>query len=78
MDELNDDLLRNGYFCVYRKRKEDSFFRFFESVSINERTTTDRDIPAGESAEYKVRLRTTDGRLSRMSPAVKILHPAAE
>ena len=74
--KLDTDILRTGYFCIYRKRKKDTFFRFLESVAIDQRTTTDRDIPAGESAEYKIRIRTSDGRLSPLSSSISVRHPA--
>lgn len=76
---LTPEMVSAGaYFCVYKKWEGDDVFRHIGSVNIRERSTIDRHMEPGDAAEYRVRLRTKDGRISPYSNVVKVVVPQKE
>ena len=76
---LTDELLDEGlYFCVYKKWDGENFFRHIDSPRIDARSTTDRYMEPGDAAEYRIRVRSRDGRFSRYSNVVRIEIPKEE
>ena len=76
---LTDELLDEGlYFCVYKKWDGENFFRHIDSPRIDARSTTDRYMEPGDAAEYRIRVRSRDGRFSRYSNVVRVEIPKEE
>lgn len=69
---LTEDIRKDAYLVISRKRNTDEFFRFLKSVSVNDAHTTDHKLNPGEVAEYEIRLRTNEGRFSPYSNVVKV------
>ena len=78
--ETNDKLPYNGdwYFCIYRKGQNDKRHKFVTSVKKEDRMFQDYLLPAGESAEYYVRIRYSDGRYTTNSNTVTVTAPKEE
>ena len=73
---LTQEMIDAGvYFCLYKKWDDDDIFRHIESVNIKNRYTIDNHMKPGDGAEYRMRLRTKDGRLSPYSNVVKVRVP---
>lgn len=76
---LTDELLDEGlYFCIYKKWDGEDFFRHIDSPRIDVRSTTDRYMEPGDAAEYRIRVRSRDGRFSRYSNVVRVEIPKEE
>ena len=76
---LTDELLDEGlYFCIYKKWDGEDFFRHIDSPRIDARTATDRYMEPGDAAEYRIRVRSRDGRFSRYSNVVRVEIPKEE
>ena len=71
---LTEDVRKDAYLVISRKRDTDEFFRFLKSVSVNEAHTIDPKLNPGEVAEYEIRLRTNEGRFSPYSNVVKVVN----
>ena len=69
---LTDDIRKDAYLVISRKKDTDKFFRFLKSVSVNDAHTIDHKLNPGEVAEYEIRLRTNEGRFSPYSNVVKV------
>ena len=63
------------YFCVYRKGPKDKRHQFLMSVRPDERVFQDHLLSAGQSAEYFVRIRYKDGRLTTDSNIIVVTAP---
>lgn len=73
---LTDELLDEGlYFCIYKKWDGEDFFRHIDSPRIDARSATDRYMEPGDAAEYRIRVRSRDGRFSRYSNVVRVEIP---
>lgn len=73
---LTDELLDEGlYFCIYKKWDGEDFFRHIDSPRIDVRSATDRYMEPGDAAEYRIRVRSRDGRFSRYSNVVRVEIP---
>lgn len=69
---LTEAVAKDAYLVISRKRSTDEFFRFLKSVSVNDAHTEEQQLRPGESAEYKIRLRTNEGRFSPYSNSVQV------
>jgi hypothetical protein len=56
----------------------EEFFRSIESMKPGTLTTYDRRVPAGKTAEYKIRVMSRDGKHSLYSNTVKVTVPEPE
>jgi fibronectin type 3 domain-containing protein len=74
-DLTQDDINDGAYICVYRKVEGEDYFRFMETLKINERSTYDRRVPEGKSAEYEMRIITRSGKRSEYSNRTKATMP---
>ena len=63
------------YFCVYRKGPNDRRHKFLMSVSSDALTFQDNLLSPGETAEYFVRIRYKDGRVTTNSNTVVVTAP---
>lgn len=76
---LTQEMMDAGvYFCLYKKWDDDDIFRHVESINIKKRYTIDYHMKPGDSAEYRMRLRTKDGHLSPYSNVVRVTVPQKE
>lgn len=76
---LTQEMIDAGvYFCLYKKWDDDDIFRHIESINVKERYTIDHHMEPGDGAEYRMRLRTKDGRLSPYSNVVRVTVPKKE
>lgn len=76
---LTEELLDEGlYFCIYKKWDGEDFFRHIASPKIGERSATDHYMEPGDAAEYRIRVRSRDGRFSRYSNVVRVEVPKEE
>ena len=75
---LTDEIRKDAYLVISRKRPGDEFFRFLKSVSVNDTHTIDHNILPGEEAEYEMRLRTNEGRFSPYSNRVQVKNAVKE
>ncbi|MBQ2002764.1 MAG: fibronectin type III domain-containing protein [Bacteroidaceae bacterium] len=76
---LTDKMITNGaYLCLYRMIEGEEFFRSIESMKPGTLTTYDRRVPAGKTAEYKIRVMSRDGKHSLYSNTVKVTVPEPE
>lgn len=76
---LTQEMIDAGvYFCLYKKWDDDDIFRHVESINVKERYTIDNHMEPGDGAEYRMRLRTKDGRLSPYSNVVRVTVPKKE
>lgn len=74
---ITRDMLDKGlYICIYRCRNNDDIFRYVRSVNINEITAIDAHMEPGDTAEYRIRVRSREGHLSPYSNVVKVTIPA--
>lgn len=74
---ITRDMLDKGlYICIYRCRNNDDIFRYVRSVNINEITAIDSHLEPGDTAEYRIRVRSREGHLSPYSNVVKVAIPA--
>ncbi len=74
---ITRDMLDKGlYICIYRCRNNDDIFRYVRSVNINEITAIDSHLEPGDTAEYRIRVRSREGHLSPYSNVVKVTIPA--
>lgn len=75
--EVNKNLPYKGewYYCIYRKGPKDSRHKFLMSVKSTELLFQDNLLSAGESAEYFVRIRYKDGRVTTDSNIVVVTAP---
>ena len=76
--ETEDNLPYKGewYFCIYRKGPRDKRHKFLMNVKPDERIFEDYLLSAGESAEYYVKIRYSDGRSTTNSNIVKVEAPS--
>lgn len=65
-------IAKDWFFCVWRKGKGDSRFKFLMSVEPNERMFNDFLLHPGEEAEYFIQIQMEDGRASKPSNVVKV------
>jgi hypothetical protein len=75
-DLTQDDINDGAYICLYRKIEGEEYFRFMETLKINERSTYDRRVPEGKSAEYEMRIITRSGKRSEYSNRTRATVPA--
>ena len=75
--ETNKNLPYKGewYYCIYRKGSKDSRHKFLMSVKSSELMFQDNLLQPGESAEYFVRIRYKDGRVTTDSNIVEVTAP---
>ena len=73
---LTEEVAKDAYLVIFRKRPEDEFFRHIKSVSVHDRQTIDNALRPGQGAEYEMRLRTNEGRFSPYSNRVQIVNTA--
>ena len=73
---LTEEVAKDAYLVIFRKRPEDEFFRHIKSVSVHDRQTIDNALLPGQEALYEMRLRTNEGRFSPYSNRVKIVNTA--
>ena len=74
---ITRDMLDKGlYICIYRCHNNDDIFRYVRSVNINEITAIDAHMEPGDTAEYRIRVRSREGHLSPYSNVVKVTIPA--
>ena len=66
------------YFCVYRKGPNDRRHKFLMSVSSDALTFQDNLLSPGKTAEYFVRIRYKDGRVTTNSNTVVVTAPNEE
>lgn len=72
MKGLTEEVAKDAYLVIFRKRPEDEFFRHLKSVSVHDTHTTDNSLRPGEEAQYEMRLRTNEGRFSPYSNRVQV------
>lgn len=77
-DLTQEDINDGAYICLYRKIEGEEYFRFMETLKINERSTYDRRVPEGKSAEYQMRIITRSGKMSEYSNAPKATVPVKQ
>jgi hypothetical protein len=70
-----EDINDGAYICLYRKIEGQEYFEFMESLKIDERTTYDRRVPQGKSAEYEMRIITRSGKKSEYSNRTTVSVP---
>ena len=73
---LTEEVRKDAYLVIFRKRPEDEFFRHLKSVSVHDAHTVDNGLRPGEEAQYEMRLRTNEGRFSPYSNRVMIVNTA--
>ena len=66
------------YFCIYRKGSKDRRHKFLMSVNSDTLTFQDNLLSPGETAEYFVRIRYRDGRVTTNSNVVTVTAPKAK
>lgn len=77
--DLTQDIIDDGaYLCLYRKIEGEDYFRFIETLRISDRSTYDRRVPEGKSAEYQMRIITRSGKMSEYSNAPKATVPVQQ
>ena len=64
----------NCYLCVFRKGAGDSEFQYMLSLPITDVEYSDQLLESGETAEYYMIIQTEDGRSSKPSNTVKVIH----
>ncbi|MBO5272007.1 MAG: fibronectin type III domain-containing protein [Muribaculaceae bacterium] len=77
-DLTQEDINDGAYICLYRKIEGEEYFRFMETLKINERSTYDRRVPEGKSAEYEMRIITRSGKRSEYSNRTKATVPVKQ
>ena len=76
---ITRELLDAGlYICLYKKWNDDDIFRFVKSLNIDETSTVDSYMSPGDKAEYRLRVRSKDGRISPYSNMVEVTVPHKE
>ena len=76
---ITREMLEAGlYICLYRKWNDDDLFRYVKSLDINEVSTVDSYMYPGDKAEYRIRVRSKDGRTSPYSNVVEAVVPPKE
>ena len=76
---ITREMLESGlYICLYRKWNDDDIFRYVKSLEINEVSTVDSYMYPGDKAEYRIRVRSKDGRTSPYSNVVEAVVPPKE
>ena len=76
---ITREMLEAGlYICLYRKWNDDDIFRYVKSLDINEVSTVDSYMYPGDKAEYRIRVRSKDGRISPYSNVVEAVVPPKE
>lgn len=76
---ITREMLEAGlYICLYRKWNDDDIFRYVKSLDINEVSTVDSYMYPGDKAEYRIRVRSKDGRTSPYSNVVEAVVPPKE
>ena len=76
---ITREMLEAGlYTCLYRKWNDDDIFRYVKSLDINEVSTVDSYMYPGDKAEYRIRVRSKDGRTSPYSNVVEAVVPPKE
>jgi hypothetical protein len=71
--KMDDSLAsQDYYFCVFRKGKGDTDFRYQMNVDKDEVEYTDNQLRKGEEATYYVTIQFKDGRESHNSNTVNI------
>ena len=76
---ITRELLDAGlYICLYKKWNDDDIFRFVKSLNIDETSTVDSYMSPGDKAEYRLRVRSKDGRISPYSNMVEVMVPHKE
>ena len=75
--ETNKNLPYKGewYYCIYRKGQKDGRHKFLMSVKSSDLLFQDNLLQPGESAEYFVRIRYKDGRVTTDSNIVVVTAP---
>ena len=75
--ETNKNLPYKGewYYCIYRKGPKDGRHKFLMSVKSSDLLFQDNLLQPGESAEYFVRIRYKDGRVTTDSNIVVVTAP---
>ena len=73
---MTEEVRKDAYLVIFRKRPEDEFFRHLKSVSVHDAHTVDNGLRPGEEAQYEMRLRTNEGRFSPYSNRVMIVNTA--
>ena len=71
---MTEEVRKDAYLVIFRKRPEDEFFRHLKSVSVHDAHTVDNGLRPGEEAQYEMRLRTNEGRFSPYSNRVMIVN----
>ena len=66
------------YFCIYRKGPKDRRHKFLMSANSDALTFQDNLLSPGETAEYFVRIRYRDGRVTTNSNVVTVTAPKAK
>ena len=74
-DLTQEDINDGAYICLYRKIEGEEYFQFMETLKIEERTTYDRRVPEGKSAEYEMRIITRSGKKSEFSNSTSATMP---
>lgn len=74
-DLTQADINDGAYICLYRKIEGEEYFQFMETLRIDERSTYDRRVPEGKSAEYEMRIITRSGKKSEYSNRAKATMP---
>lgn len=76
---LTQEMIDDGaYICIYKMWSDDDIFRHIESLSIDKRNTIDHHMKPGDEAEYRVRVRSKNGKISPYSNTVKVTVPSKE
>lgn len=77
--DLTQEIIDEGaYLCLYRKIEGEEYFQFMESLSITERSTYDRRVPEGKTAEYEMRIITRTGKKSEYSNRTQATVPVKQ
>lgn len=75
---LPDDVNEVGYYVILRTMEGAEYEETIRTVSPKEHQYSDKTLPKGKTASYRVRLRTKDGRFSNQSNYVTIKNTSSE
>ncbi len=73
LDIFNGD---EFYFCIWRQGPRDDGFNYITDVRSAERQFVDRLLRPGESAQYRISVRFTDGRMGPTSNTITVTAPS--